>query len=87
MNILETAIVTPLLLLLTFGVVDFGALFYGYLALENGVSQATRSAVTGNQTPDPDHPGSMLSRAVQPEPARRPTQARPQTGCVSRRVG
>jgi Flp pilus assembly protein TadG len=62
-NILETAIVTPLLLLLTFGVVDFGALFYGYLALENGVSQATRFAVTGNQTPDPDHPGSMLSRA------------------------
>ena len=32
----------------TFSIVDFGALFYVYLALENGVSQATRYAVTGN---------------------------------------
>jgi hypothetical protein len=28
-------------------IVDFGALFYCYLGLENGVSQATRFAVTG----------------------------------------
>ena len=39
---------TPLLLLLTFAIVDFGALFYVYLALENGASQATRYAVTGS---------------------------------------
>ena len=38
---------TPLLLLLTFAIVDFGALFYVYLALENGASLATRYAVTG----------------------------------------
>ena len=38
---------TPLLLLLTFSIVDFAALFYVYLALENGASQATRYAVTG----------------------------------------
>jgi hypothetical protein len=50
-TLLEAAIITPLLLLLTFSIVDFGALLYAYLALENGVSQATRYAVTGAQTP------------------------------------
>ena len=38
---------TPLLLLLTFSIVDFAGLFYVYLALENGASQATRYAITG----------------------------------------
>jgi Flp pilus assembly protein TadG len=47
-TLVEAAIMTPLLLLLTFSIVDFGALFYVYLALENGASQATRYAVTGN---------------------------------------
>jgi Flp pilus assembly protein TadG len=46
-NLVEAAIVTPLLLLLTLGVVDFSAMFYAYLALEHGVSQATRFAITG----------------------------------------
>jgi len=44
---IEAAIMTPLLLLLTFSIVDFACLFYVYLALENGASQATRYAVTG----------------------------------------
>ena len=43
-TLLEAAIITPLLLLLTFSIVDFGSMFYVYLALENGVSQATRFA-------------------------------------------
>jgi Flp pilus assembly protein TadG len=47
-TMVEAAIMTPLLLLLTFSIVDFACLFYVYLALENGVSQATRYAVTGN---------------------------------------
>jgi Flp pilus assembly protein TadG len=46
-TLIEAAIMTPLLLLLTFSIVDFGALFYVYLALENGASLATRYAVTG----------------------------------------
>ena len=46
-NLVEAAIVTPLLLLLTLGIVDFASMFYCYLALEHGVSQATRFAVTG----------------------------------------
>jgi uncharacterized membrane protein (UPF0127 family) len=60
-NILEAAIITPLLLLLTLSIVDFGVLFYIYLALENGVSQATRYGVTGNALDDPLHPGTPLS--------------------------
>jgi hypothetical protein len=47
-TLVEAAIIIPLLLLITFSIVDFGALFYVYLSLENGVSQATRYAVTGN---------------------------------------
>jgi hypothetical protein len=61
-NMVEAAIITPLLLILTLSVVDFGVLFYVYLALENGVSQATRYAVTGNVMNDPLHPGTTLSR-------------------------
>jgi Flp pilus assembly protein TadG len=44
---MEAAIITPLLLLLTFSIVDFASMFYCYLSLESGVSQATRFAVTG----------------------------------------
>ena len=61
-NLLEAAIITPLLLLLTFAIVDFASVFYAWLALENGVSQATRYAVTGNQMADPNNPGTQLSR-------------------------
>jgi uncharacterized membrane protein (UPF0127 family) len=60
-SVLEAAIITPLLLLLTLSIVDFGALFYVYLALENGVSQATRYGVTGNVMPDPLNPANNLS--------------------------
>lgn len=53
-NLVEAAILAPFLLLLTFGVVEFAMLFYVYLALENGASQASRYGVTGqvlqNQT-------------------------------------
>ena len=48
-SIVEAAMITPLLLLLTFAIVEFALLFYVFLALENGVSQATRYGVTGNQ--------------------------------------
>jgi Flp pilus assembly protein TadG len=48
-NLVEAAIITPLLLLLTFSIVDFASMFYCYLALEHGVSQATRYAITGQQ--------------------------------------
>ena len=61
-NVLEAAIITPLLLVLTFGIADFASLFYVYLALENGVSQASRYGVTGNLMDNPANPGTPLSR-------------------------
>ena len=61
-SIVEAAVITPLLLLLTFSIIDFGALFYVYLALENGVANATRYGITGNLMDDPAHPGTPLSR-------------------------
>jgi len=50
-ELIEMALVLPLLFLVTFSIVDFGSMFYVYLALENGVSQATRYAVTGANPP------------------------------------
>ena len=61
-TMLEAAIVTPLLLLLTFSIIDFASLFYVYLAIENGASQATRYGVTGNTADKPGTPGTKLSR-------------------------
>src|SRR5215470_7671589 len=62
-NMVEAALITPLLLLLTFSIIDFASLFYCYLALENGASQATRYGVTGQLADDPSNPGTALSRA------------------------
>ena len=61
-NMIEAAIITPLMLLLTFSVVDFASIFYCYLAVENGVSVGTRFAVTGNAMDDPANPGVKLDR-------------------------
>ena len=60
-SLIEAAIITPLFLLLTFSIVDFGGLFYAYLALENGVSLASRYGVTGRQLDDPANPGTPLN--------------------------
>ena len=59
-SLIEAAVITPLLFLLTFAIVDFASMFYVYLALENGVSLATRFAVTGNVLNDAS--GAPLSR-------------------------
>ena len=61
-NLVETAMIIPLLLLLTFAIIDFSTVLYVYLTLENGVSQATRYAVTGQQIDDPNNMGQKLSR-------------------------
>ena len=50
-TLIEAALITPLLLLLTFSIIDFGALLYIFLSLESGVSQATRFAITNTATP------------------------------------
>jgi hypothetical protein len=61
-NLLEAAIVTPLLLILTFGIVDFATAFYVYVSMESGISQATRFAVTGATKDDPDNPGTPMGK-------------------------
>jgi Flp pilus assembly protein TadG len=45
---MEAALIAPLLFAITFAIIDFAVVFYVYLSLSNGVSQATRFAVTGN---------------------------------------
>jgi hypothetical protein len=62
-NMVEAAIITPLLLLMTFSIVDFASMFYVHLTLESAVSQATRFAVTGQTMEDPSNPGQALDRA------------------------
>ena len=61
-TLLETAIVVVLFFLLTFGVLDFGRMFYVQMTLQNAVREAGRFASTGNHLPDPNHPGQNLSR-------------------------
>src|SRR5205823_2736462 len=61
-SLVEAALIAPLLIFLTISIVDFGLMFYAHLALENGISQATRFAVTGNLKDDPANPGNALSR-------------------------
>jgi Flp pilus assembly protein TadG len=46
-SIVETAFIAPLMLLLTFAIVDFSSVFFVYLSLQNGVSQGARYGVTG----------------------------------------
>jgi Flp pilus assembly protein TadG len=58
----EAALVLPVLLLLVFSFIDFSTVLFGYLALQNGVAFATRFAVTGRVSNDPNAPGTQLSR-------------------------
>ena len=46
-SLIEAAFITPLLLFLSFAIVDFALMFYVYLALGSGVAQASRYATTG----------------------------------------
>jgi len=59
-TLIEGALVTPLLLMLTFGIVDFATMFYVYVSMESGISQATRFAVTGASMDDPNNPGTPM---------------------------
>ena len=56
----ETGIIITLLIPLTFAVLDFAGILYAFQAMQNGVSQATRFAVTGNHGTDGS--GAALSR-------------------------
>ena len=47
-NLMEAAILTPLLFMLTIGLFEFSSLLYVFLTLQNGATLATRSIVTTN---------------------------------------
>ncbi len=50
-NLIEAGIVMPMVLLVCFSIAEFATIFYVNLALHNGVSQATRFAITGRVMP------------------------------------
>ena len=47
-GLIEGAIISPLLFLLTFSIMEFGTMLYVHLALVNGVSQATPTLTIPN---------------------------------------
>src|SRR5207245_3526343 len=58
--LVEAGIIMSIMVLVTFTVMDFAGILYAFLAMQNGVDQATRFAVTGNTTTDSS--GTALSR-------------------------
>jgi len=58
----EFPLVLPIFMLLVFGVIDFGRLFFTQLTVQHAMREAGRFAVTGNHLPDPNHAGNLLSR-------------------------
>jgi hypothetical protein len=50
-TLLEFALALPILLLLIFGIIEFGRFLQAWLALENGARFGVRYAVTGNYDP------------------------------------
>lgn len=61
-SIVEFALVLPLLLLMFFGIFEFGRFYFTKLTLQHAVREATRFAVTGNVLTDPET-GDPIDRA------------------------
>ena len=62
-SLVEFGLTIPVVLIIFFGIVEFGRLSYARLTVRHAVVEATRFAVTGNRLSDPDN-GDMLSRAA-----------------------
>ena len=61
--LVEFGLTIPVLLMLFFGIVEFGRLSFARLTVRHAVVEASRFAVTGNQLSDPDD-GTALGRAA-----------------------
>lgn len=61
--LVEFGLSIPILLVLLFGIVEFGRLSYARLTVRHAVVEATRFAVTGNRVSDPDS-GDLLGRVA-----------------------
>ena len=51
-GMLEFALVLPILLLLIFGIIEYGRLFYAWIIIENAARSGVRYAVTGQYNTD-----------------------------------
>lgn len=60
-SLIEMALVMPILMLVTFSIVDFALLFYTHLSLESAVSQAVRYGITGGAMQGMSRQESMKS--------------------------
>lgn len=58
----EFALVLPMLLLLFFGIFEFGRFYFTKLTLQHAVREATRFAITGNVLMDPES-GDPMDRS------------------------
>ena len=61
-ELIEMAVVTPLLLLLVFGIVDFGFMFQRYVVLTNAAVEGARVASMPGYTAADARPGSVVRR-------------------------
>lgn len=61
-SLVEFALVLPMLLLLFFGIFEFGRFYFTKLTLQHAVREATRFAVTGNVLIDPQS-GDPMDRS------------------------
>lgn len=62
-SLVEFVLALPVLLIIIFGIFEFGQYYYTRLSIRNAVTEGARFAVTGNQLPDPET-GDELSRAL-----------------------
>ena len=77
--LVEFSLTLPILLLLTFGIIEFGRLFQSWVTIQNAVREATRYATTGQFNDDKydidallpcvdaDERGSIVTNAPYPE--------------------
>jgi len=50
-SLVEFALALPVLLMLVFGIIEFGRMMQAWLAMENGARFAVRYAITGSYNP------------------------------------
>ena len=60
---MEFVLALPVVMLIVFGIFEFGRYFYTRLTVRQAVTDAARYAVTGNQFKDPDT-GDPIGRAL-----------------------
>jgi hypothetical protein len=67
--LVESAIVLPIILVLAFGIIEFGIAFDRYLSLRAGVREATRLAVVGDleNAPECEIAGTTVTPPESPE--------------------